>query len=169
VLLTGATGFVGKCVLEKLIRSLEFKKIFLLVRPKTSVTVQERINQEVFTSELFETVFNTNPSASEIIERVKPVAGDLLLDNLGLSEEDRTMLTDQVNIIIHCAANLNYNDHLSDALRINYFGPLKMLELAQECHNLQSFTMMSTAYVNSNRPQFIEEKIYDLPSNQDVE
>ena len=29
--------------------------------------------------------------------------------------------------------------------------------------------MMSTAYVNSNRPQFIEEKIYDLPSNQDVE
>lgn len=60
----------------------------------------------MFTSELFETVFNTNPLASEIIERVKPVAGDLLLDNLGLSEEDRAMLTDRVNIIIHCAANL---------------------------------------------------------------
>jgi hypothetical protein len=44
-----------------------------------------------------------------------------------------------------------------------------MLDLAHECHNLQSFTMMSTAFVNSNRSTFIEEKIYDLPSNQDVE
>jgi fatty acyl-CoA reductase len=35
VLLTGCTGFLGKVVLEKMIRSLpEVNKIFVLVRPK---------------------------------------------------------------------------------------------------------------------------------------
>jgi hypothetical protein len=40
---------------------------------------------------------------------------------------------------------------------------MKMLELAQECKQLQVFTHVSTAYVNCNRPGGnIEEDIYDL-------
>jgi hypothetical protein len=44
-----------------------------------------------------------------------------------------------------------------------------MLELAKECKRLLSFTHVSTAYVNSNRTGFIEEKIYDLPGVNDPE
>jgi alcohol-forming fatty acyl-CoA reductase len=46
---------------------------------------------------------------------------------------------------------------------------MRILELAQECRNLQSLTHVSTAYVNSNRTGFIEEKIYSLDNNQDPE
>jgi fatty acyl-CoA reductase len=46
---------------------------------------------------------------------------------------------------------------------------MRILELAQECRNLQSLAHVSTAYVNSNRTGFIEEKIYSLDNNQDPE
>ena len=44
-----------------------------------------------------------------------------------------------------------------------------MMELAKECKNLLSFTHVSTAYVNSNRTGFVEEKIHDLPGVSDPE
>jgi|688.fasta_scaffold559684_1 fatty acyl-CoA reductase len=40
ILLTGATGFVGKHVLEKILRSLgNFKCVYVLVRPKKNTTI----------------------------------------------------------------------------------------------------------------------------------
>lgn len=45
VFLTGCTGFLGKCIVEKLLRSCpDLKKIYLLVRPKKS-SAQERIKE----------------------------------------------------------------------------------------------------------------------------
>ena len=46
-----------------------------------------------------------------------------------------------------------------------------MLELAKECENIQAFTHVSTAYVNSNFPNNsrVEEKVYDAPGNADPE
>ena len=44
IFLTGTTGFVGKVVLEKFIRSLsDFRRIYVMVRPKKSIPVQERL------------------------------------------------------------------------------------------------------------------------------
>ena len=63
-------------------------------------------------------------------QRVKPIAGDLLMENLGMSEEDRKMLENELDVIINCAASINFDDHLHDAIRINYFCSLKMLSLA---------------------------------------
>lgn len=96
-----------------------------------------------------------------------PVAGDLIIDKLGLSEEDRAMVTSETNLVINCAASVNFDDPLLDALQINYFGCLRMLELAKECPNLLAHTHVSTAYVNSNMPNnsIVEEKIYELPGN----
>lgn len=57
IFITGTTGFVGKVVLEKILRSLgDFKKIYVMVRPKKGMSNQERI-EEIFKSELFDTYF----------------------------------------------------------------------------------------------------------------
>ena len=55
IFLTGTTGFVGKVVLEKIIRSLpDFKKLFVMVRAKKNMTVGERFEKSIFSSEIFD-------------------------------------------------------------------------------------------------------------------
>ena len=54
IFLSGTTGFVGKVVLEKIMRSLpEIKRIYVMVRTKKSVTIQERLEKEILSSEIF--------------------------------------------------------------------------------------------------------------------
>lgn len=49
---TGGTGFMGKILLEKLVRSLpKLKNIYLLMRPKKGKKIQERLD-EFFTLEV---------------------------------------------------------------------------------------------------------------------
>lgn len=71
------------------------------------------------------------------------------------------MVVENCNIILNSAASVNFDDPLKEALQINYFGCLRMLDLAKECKNLEVFTHVSTCYVNCNRSGYIEEKIYD--------
>jgi fatty acyl-CoA reductase len=73
-----------------------------------------------------------------------------MMDGLGISPEDRQLLVNEVDVVINCAASINFDDPLLDALQINYFGCLRLLNLAKECKNITTFTHVSTAYVNSN-------------------
>ena len=84
-------------------------------------------------------------------------------EGLGLSPGDKSIILNEVNVIINCAASVNFDDHLHDALAINYFGVQNMLTLAEESRSIECFTHVSTAYVNSDRSGYIEEKVYDLP------
>lgn len=88
-----------------------------------------------------------------------------------MNEADRAMVVAETELIINCAASVNFDDPLLDALQINYFGCLRMLELAKECKNIKCLTHVSTAYTNSNfiGNNFIEEKIYDLEGGLDPE
>ena len=173
IFLTGTTGFVGKVVLEKIIRSLpDFKKLFVMVRAKKNMTVGERFEKSILSSEIFDPLLQDNPNLlQELRAKIIPVAGDLIIDKLGLSPEDRAMVTAETNIVINVAASVNFDDPLLDALQINYFGSQRMLDLAKECKNILTFCHVSTAYVNSNMPNnsVIEEKVYELPGNMDPE
>lgn len=51
ILMTGCTGFVGKVALEKVMRCLpEFKKVFVLIRPKRGTNPRERLWKDIFSS-----------------------------------------------------------------------------------------------------------------------
>ena len=46
--ITGGTGFVGQCVVEKLLRRCpEIKKILILLRKKRNLSAHERVSQLV--------------------------------------------------------------------------------------------------------------------------
>lgn len=89
------------------------------------------------------------------------MAGDVGEDNLGLSPEDRKNLTDNVNVIFHSAATLDFAETLKSTVKINLLGTRRMLELAKECRNLKAFLHVSSAYVNSFRST-ADEVIYPL-------
>ena len=49
------------------------------------------------------------------------------------------MLVAELNIVINCAACLDFEQRLDIATRINTTGPLKLLELAAECPKVECF------------------------------
>jgi fatty acyl-CoA reductase len=96
-----------------------------------------------------------------INKKVHAIAGDMLKPLLGLSPANETTLIETVNIIINCAASVDFNSKIHEALSINYYGTQRMLQLAAKCKHIENFMHMSTAYVNSNITGFIEERLYD--------
>lgn len=86
-------------------------------------------------------------------------------DDLGLAEKQRQDLTKELNVIINCAACLDLEARVEIALRANVGGPLKLLELAEECPKMLCFLQVSSAFVNSDRTGFVEERIYDSTVN----
>jgi len=46
IFITGASGYLGKALIEKLLRSCpDTREIFLLMRPKTNMCIEERLQQ----------------------------------------------------------------------------------------------------------------------------
>ena len=84
--------------------------------------------------------------------KVVALAGDINKDYMGLSEADRARVCASVHLLIHCAANVDFNERLDGAIRTNCRGPLRMLKLAELCPRLLSYVHVSTAYVNCNQP-----------------
>lgn len=87
-----------------------------------------------------------------IREKVIPVSGDLVLEGLGLKPSVRKTLTSEVQVILNSAASINFDDPIREALQINYFGAMRILDLAHDCTQLIAMHHVSTAFVNSNLP-----------------
>jgi len=165
ILITGCSGFLGKVILEKLLRGYSCKRIYLLIRVKKGLSVGERFSTDILQSAIFERMRDDFGSGFDDWARksVFPIAGDLQKQSLGLSEENRRLLTNSVSVIIHAAASVDFDLPLYEAASVNIDGSLEMLSLAKSCSQLKVMCHVSTCYVNSNLRGFIQEKIYPGP------
>nr|CAI5825351.1 unnamed protein product [Callosobruchus analis] len=156
ILISGGTGFLGKLLIEKLLRSCnELSKIYLIVRPKKGKDMPTRL-EEMFQDVAFDSMKRQYP---KFRQKIVGIRGDFVLPNLGLASEDRKVLQDNVSIIFHVAATLNFDQKLKTAMATNVQATHDMLQLGREVQNLKAFMYVSTAY--SNCPEkVIEEKIY---------
>ena len=103
------------------------------------MTPIDRLTKEIFSSGCFDnlrTDKNFNLNQWVVDKRIVPVLGDICKEGLGLSPEDRKMIVNDLSVIMNIAASVDFNERISDALQINYFGCLRMMELASECKNL---------------------------------
>jgi alcohol-forming fatty acyl-CoA reductase len=144
VLLTGCTGFVGKVVLEELLRrraELGIEAVHLLIRPRRGRTAQERFDRDVATSPCFSRL---EPGWRELCH---PVSGDIVEDGLGLDADAAARLAAELTHVIHCAASVRFDLPVAEAAEINIGGALRVLEFAQRCTALQRLVDVSTAYV----------------------
>ncbi|XP_016977792.2 fatty acyl-CoA reductase wat isoform X1 [Drosophila rhopaloa] len=144
VFLTGGTGFLGKVIIEKLLRTTEVNRIYSLIRPKRGVPIQERISTWEKDS-VFEVLLKAKPDA---LQRVWPIAGDCLDADLGIGESDRRLLAAEVQVVIHGAATVRFDEALHLALAINARSTRLMLQLAKQMTRLESYVHVSTAYSN---------------------
>lgn len=68
---------------------------------------------------------------------ITQINGDCAQPNLGISPEDREVLTTNVDVIIHCAATVRFNEPLYNALILNVGATKTILELAKEISQLK--------------------------------
>ena len=156
IFITGGTGFLGKVLVEKLLRSCpDVKKIYLLVRPKGDVGSQERV-ENILDSELFSRVREVHPEYKDVIHVMK---GDMSEPSLGMSEDDQRLLHETVEVVFHSAATVRFDEELRLALKLNVVGLENVLELCRNLKKLVAFVHVSTAYSNCDR-DVLEEKFY---------
>ncbi|CAF3674437.1 unnamed protein product [Rotaria sp. Silwood1] len=159
IFITGATGFIGKQLVEKLIRSCpDVEHIYLLVRPKRGHAVHDRL-KELLSSPLFNTVRAINPNFEE---KISALQGDILDQNFGLSPTDENLLIEQCHVVFHSAATVRFQEPLRLAIQMNVASVKKLLLLCHKMKKLQSIVHVSTAYANCNRND-VAEMIYPPP------
>ena len=173
IFLTGSTGFLGKVVLEKILRSLSsIDVIYVLIRSSKGKSARVRLMEDLLGSPIFERLhknYGSRESFNEYaLSKLLPIEGDMLAyeDGLGIKKEDLDLIQAHggVDILFHCAATVNFTERIDRAVGLNILGTLKLLEMASRLWRVGVFVHVSTAYVNANRPSSsrIEEKIYPL-------
>lgn len=168
VLVTGATGFLGKVLVEKLIRCFsDVRRVFLLVRAGKGRLATERVKLEIINSPIFQTL-ERSWGREKVIERCEEILvavnGDITLPRLGISDADfARMDMENIEIFFHCAASVNFDDPLEQALQLNTQGALEALEVARRL-KVRAMVHVSTAYVAANikTGQKIPEKIHEM-------
>lgn len=116
IFLTGGTGFIGRQLVEELLK--EEVMIFLLVRSKSKAT---RVFQE-------KGIFNE--AAMHIIE------GDLTKPDLGLSDEDKEKVL-STDVIIHAGGQMDIQATTQAATSVFLNGAKHISEFAERIHKLK--------------------------------
>lgn len=161
VLVTGGTGFMGKVLVEKLLRSCpDIATIYLLMRPKRGNDIRMRLD-ELLNTTIFDWLRKERPEA---LNKVVPVFGDITLPELGISQADQKILTDGVSVVFHSAATIKFDEKLKMAVGMNILGTKLIVQLCHKMLKLEALVHVSTAYCNCNR-QEISELVYPPPAD----
>ncbi|CAN7998460.1 unnamed protein product [Ixodes hexagonus] len=156
VFLTGITGFLGKVLLEKMLRSCpDIGNIFVLIREKKGQKGRDRLKQ-ILNEALFERLQKVNPEAQS---KVQVIPGDLLQPDLGMSNSDRERVIREVSVVIHGAASVRFDEPLRFSVRSNIAATKMILDLCHEIKDLKVYVHVSTAYCNCNQKE-IKEQVY---------
>ena len=167
IFVTGGTGFMGKVLLEKLLRSCPgLCKIYVLARSKRGESPQNRIEQ-MLKGPLFRSLAENQPN---VVEKLIPISGDIAEPNLGISPPDEEIIANNVSVIIHLAATVRFDEELPSAITFNVKGTQYVIELAKKMKNLSSFVHVSTAYSHCYKSWNLDEKMqeafYPMPRSK---
>ncbi|KAK2985378.1 hypothetical protein RJ640_029335 [Escallonia rubra] len=160
-LITGATGFLAKVLIEKIIRTVpDVGKIYLLIKAKNKEAAMERLKNEIINTELFKCLQQKYGKSYEafMLSKLVPVLGNVCEPNLGANENIADVIARDVDVIVNSAANTTFDERYDVALDVNTGGPSRLMSFAKKCKKLKLLLHISTAYVNGQRQGRIMEK-----------
>ncbi len=120
VLLTGATGFVGRFFLRELLRQNERLIVHCLVRAESAEHGFERLRDALEQAEVWE---------EEWAPRLRVVSGDIVEERFGLSESAFDVLSRRIDAVYHVASNVGLVLSYADIREPNALGLRSVLEL----------------------------------------
>lgn len=166
VFITGASGFIGRVLLEKLLRTYqEINKVYILMRPKKQLQPYERLHKQLLKVPIFDRI-KAMKNGHELLDKIVLVSGDIAEPQLGISEQDMKIMTSDpsLSIVFHSAATIKFDEPLRVSVKLNLQATRNMINFCRKLQNLVSFCHVSTAYANADisGDQWIEEKLYPM-------
>ena len=156
VLITGATGTVGRELLGRLLRT-PGTRVVCLVRARDDHDARARLDP------ILEHLPGA-PMTDEQRQRLRAIAGDLTRDRCGVSDRHWDELTGDVTRVLHGAASVTWNLPLEESRAINVGGTQRMLQFALEARRrgaLRKFDYLGTCMVAGRRTGTIREEDLD--------
>jgi thioester reductase-like protein len=135
VLLTGATGRLGRCVAEEL--AAAGCDLVLVVRASSSEAARDRVWQALA------------PTVSW--RQLTAINGDVSQPWLGLGASERRRLLASVDAVVHAAATTSFTSPLEAARATNVAATRNVLAFARRASRLLRFAHVSTAFVAGRR------------------
>jgi len=161
VLLTGASGFVGKVWLTMMLELVpEVASIRVLLRRKALLTARERFEKMVNGSPAFAPLHERFGAgfASYLMSKVQLLDGDVSEPNLGLATHEVMTLRRDLDLIVHCAGLVDFDPDLRKALASNVDGTMYVADLAASSQRA-ALLHISTCYVAGKRYGRIAEEV----------
>lgn len=162
VLVTGATGFVGQAVVEKLLSAYPSTRITVLVRPRGALSAQARVDKllrkPVFGS--WRERIGTEAADAQAAERITVLAGDL---------GDVPALPGDLDVVIHSASTVSFDLPIDEAFASNVGGPVNLYEALAASGSDPHVVHVSTCYVAGLRKGLSEERSLDHQVDREAE
>jgi fatty acyl-CoA reductase len=150
LLITGTTGYLGKSLVEKILRSLpEVGRVNVAIRPSQRRPARDRLEREILASPCFKTLKAEigEPAFKALAaEKLNVVEIDLSRDGLGLTEEGRAELG-RCDIVIASAAAVEFDNPADLSAQTNLLGAARLVEAVRSTGSKPHLVHVSTSYV----------------------
>ena len=150
ILVTGSTGFLGKSIVEKCLRSIpDVSRINLAIRSSARRPAAERLEREVLSSPAFKRLkeeLGEDGFAELVKAKLAVVEIDLGRDGLGLSDEGREQLRAS-DIVIHSAAAVEFDNPVDLSAQTNLLGAARLVQALTTSDAKPHLVHISTAFV----------------------
>ncbi|PHT37045.1 Fatty acyl-CoA reductase 2 [Capsicum baccatum] len=154
-LITGATGFLGKVLIEKILRTVpDVNKIFVLIKADNKEVAMHRLKNEVLNADIFKNLKQVHGKSyyTFMLSKLVPVVGNVSETHLGLDKDLTNVIAKEVDVIVNSAANTTFDERQVNR-SVTKKSYMKHYREITVC-----FILLPTAYVNGQRQGRIMEK-----------
>jgi len=164
VLLTGATGFLGKEILVQAASDRRIARVWCIVRPET---IRDPKTKEVLKvlapaqrgAVLLKRLYITGPRRRKFVF----VDGDIEKPDLGVAEREIARLSKVVTHAIHCAASVSFDETYENSFRANVLGARNAMEFALTLQRAKGSRFINhiaieTSYIHGRKKRTIAQE-----------
>lgn len=164
VLLTGATGFVGKEILAQAAADRRIAEVVAVIRPES---VRDPKTKELLRvlgpAERGALLLKRLHIAGARARKFRFVAGDIELPGLGIAPEEQERLRGSLTHVIHCAASVAFDDPYETSFRANVLGCLNALRFSlsvQQAPNspFVQHVAIETSYIHGRKKRVVAQE-----------
>ena len=155
MLLTGATGFLGQALLERLLSSFPDTRVTLLIRSRGSSSPADRL-EKLLRRPVFHRWREQAGEAAvkaAVAERVQVCSADLGTAGLSLPAD--------LTAVIHSASTVAFDPPIDEAFRTNVQGVVDLYQAVRDNPGRPHVVHISTAYVAGARRGSVPEESLD--------